>query len=197
MHSPNSKRENEIVLILGRKGEGKTTLLKMLLLERVSLGRDIVVIDPLQQFPREFSEVTYFTSDDDKENLEVLGRLYNRGSVDIFIDELDLLTTAQDSQKSITRKLFRYARNKDINLYSTAKRTSNINKDSLSNADILCIFKTTEGNDLKRLREVYEIDPEELKRLNKFEYIEVNLNKGLHKKKKIDTIILERILKFM
>jgi len=173
-----SNVENRIIGIFGKKGTGKTTLMKALYLSAwATTEKKIVVIDTLHQFDGlELENVIFIRYDDDDKINQALEKIYDVGNVALFFDELDMFSTAVDYQKSILRKLFRYARNKNIDVVYTAKRISNVNKDSISNTDIIYVFQTTEQNDLRRLKAVFDIEQEHIIMLKKFEYLKIDLN---------------------
>ncbi|NPA54085.1 MAG: hypothetical protein GXO21_05390 [Aquificae bacterium] len=167
-----SKGENKIIGNLGTKGEGKTTLLKLLLCREILRGKRVKVFFPFDYI---YSEYNYYKeiSENFEDDIDVLGQLIKRdvkeGVVDIIaIDELDMIKFDRNMDF-----LFRFSRNYNVDILYTAKRTANISKLVVSQTDELNLFKHRELNDLKRIKEINSEAEKIVRKLNKFEFLKV------------------------
>lgn len=151
-----SNYNNLVVGILGKRGQGKTTLMKHFLALELRKNRDVLMFFPNDY--NHYSKNLYrliisgeFKLDDVPAYLKSYMMKNNR-ELSIFIDELDMFNERDENIAFI----FNFSRNFKTNIFYVAKRTANISKKAVSQTDKFYVFKHTELNDLKRLRQINE-----------------------------------------
>jgi len=182
-----------VILVLGKRGWGKTTKVKSLLPET----RRTIIIDTIgeysgygikicsfEEFDNELTRLYYennFFINIQAENEEFVYKIFE------FIRDLKLrnLTIICDEiQKYYSDKKFdknldwiiNYGRHYGLGVIATSRRPAAIKKDIIANTDKLIMFRVIEGNDLKYLRACIDKETtEKVKNLEKFSYIEVDI----------------------
>ena len=150
-----SQYENVIVGILGKRGKGKTTIMKHFLYQELKKNREIIVYFPndFQFYEKNIYKLIVDGSLDFREIATYLKNkmLSNKGELSLFIDEMDMIENKKDLDF-----IFNFSRNYRTNIFYVAKRTANISKSAVSQTDKFYVFQNTELNDLKRLKYINE-----------------------------------------
>ena len=202
---------NRIIVILGKKGTGKTTLAKWYSLKS---EKPVIIIDPQDQFSdlslifTDIYEASTFIADrwyelrafggrvvvqvsDEEDVQEFLTWAWERlKDYLLIIDEVDLFYNQWNwSHKNIIRKFIHYGRHKEADLITTSRRPANLPKDLLSQADVLEIFRMREPRDLNYLKQfIYAEDVEEkIRNLGFYEHIHYDANADRY-----ETVILPK-----
>ncbi|MHA1757968.1 MAG: hypothetical protein ACTSVV_14435 [Promethearchaeota archaeon] len=176
-------RRNKIIVILGRKGSGKTFLANVM---SKKIDR-VILIDPLNNFKgghifftfnefkfnsellfrEKFRIVLKFTTDE--EYIDFFDYIFNFHHFTLVVDEADIFAGSKSIDREFKR-LFSYGRHRNIDIIITARRPYELNRLITSQADILITFKQTEQRDLDYLAKL-GFDPNEVKSLSKYQYI--------------------------
>ena len=176
--------QNEIIIILGRKGSGKSYLAN-----KISKEIDrIIIADPLNEYKgghafftfgefknriydlitrEQFRIVCKFTTDEDY--IELFDFIFNLRNFTILIDELDMFAGSKSIAPEVKR-LFSYGRHRQINIIGIARRPYELNRLVTSQADKIITFKQTEQRDLDYMKNL-GFNPDELLNLPKFKYL--------------------------
>lgn len=156
---------SKIIVILGKRGMGKTTYAKKYILDNEKQYDNIYIYDNFNQF--DFIDHKKINP----ENFPI-----EDYSLYVF-DEIDLIFSQYDSQKTNINLyyLFNESRIYHIDILCTARRFHRVNKDIIALATDLIIFKLTEPRDIKVLQYYCNINENIVKNLNKFEYVHVEI----------------------
>lgn len=170
-----------MILIFGKKGTGKTTLAKKL----VSVHKKNLIILDVNNEYQEYGEIynnlpdflqairknefpiRYFS--DETESFFSL--LYYFRNITLLIDELHIFTSPYGFSSSLL-KLVRLQRHINLKIYGVSQRIAEVSRTITAQKDKIITFRQEEPRDLKILEE-YGFDPEEVKNLKKFQYLEV------------------------
>lgn len=186
------KKRNRIIVICGRKGCGKTTMM-LNIARRLYYGNRgrMFVLSPHDDLrlpglpvirsvvPRQFEllrgrSALVIPSDDD-----LAGYLFrfvwflqekNPRPVWLLVDEIDLWLSAGRPDPDLM-KIVKFGRNRNINLVAVFQRCANVHNDLLAQADDVISFQVRTPGDLDFLRKYAGIDPDRIKALREFEYI--------------------------
>ncbi len=209
---------NKIITVIGKKGYGKTTLVKLLVLLS---NKPSIIIDPRFQFENE--HYLYFNNTENAEqwlkdnfqkfyafNKKIVIQSAEKQKIDSFlefiykyfkdivlvIDEIDMFYNQKGfNDETSFYKLIHYGRHSRIDIITTSRRPANIPKDLTSQTDEFCLFQTKENNDIKYLsqylygQEVFET----LRNLERFKYMEYDTEKDEFKIKRLDKSILKYV----
>ena len=186
-----------IQLIIGKKGQGKTTYLKKHI--KNSLAR-IIIFDVNGEFRelKNFKNINLYNEYrqelkskkfkinfklQEAEHLQFLiPAILNTGNMNIYFDESHLVI-----KQLAVERLIRFARNKEINLYFVSHRIYDFPVLIRGMVDKIIFFRIQCLADLKYIREYVSIvDIEDIKQLDKFNYIDVDMDAGIINKKKLD-----------
>ncbi len=139
-------RADEVVLILGKRGSGKTTFLKELL----NLDYNFFIFDPMNRLPH-LKEKKYVAGliprADTEKTTAYLNYIYANGNMTVIIDELDIFPYSP-----ILAHIILTGRNKNIGVYASAHRPADVDKDYITNADWVISFNFKEPNDIEYLK---------------------------------------------
>ena len=164
---PMVKKRNEIGLIVGKKGSGKSTLGRNIFKSNkrtvaVDTEHDFeagVVIQDPGQLPAWWNKVygladfkmVYRPMDDLA--VDQFFHFWNRpqvGQATLVIDEVDKWSNPHQTAPGLA-KLLNYGRHRAINLVGIARRPANVSKTWTANADWIAAFQTTDLIDLDYL----------------------------------------------
>lgn len=104
------------------------------------------------------------------------------GAIDLFFDEIDSFAKASQ-ERSPMIALINWGRNKNISVIGTVRRPSRkIPRDWITEITKYSIFQTRDPYDVSAISNWTGIEPEKLRSLEKFEYIEWDNEKITSKK---------------
>lgn len=178
--------QNEIITVLGKKGHGKTTLIKNRLIPRYD--KPIFILDS----NGEYSQGLIFRDSKDFHLYLIQGKTnpcgvyilrpkypedsenffkiaYAIGNLTLIIDEVDKYCSPHYISPEF-RAIINYGRHSAINVIAAARRAARVNSDLLSQSDYLVSFRQTGKNDLDAFRKIYDgIDG--VITLNRYKYL--------------------------
>lgn len=174
--------------IIGRRGEGKTTLAEKFVLYR---SQPVIIIDPLSQFKGlRFFNVRQLLDHAIKHQFSIsrplIATIYEMDefalickialghrNLMLVVDEVDLFDSPQ-FQDSYFKKIIHLGRHYNIDLVTTSRRPANISRDLTSQTSEFYIFNITEKRDLDYFSFINSDLPEKIKQLPKFHHIKYN-----------------------
>lgn len=162
------KLDNDVFAFFGRKGSGKSYLVKQVIREYPR----VIVIDSLAEYDKGFDVfegkrdcITAMrdVSDQPKyrlalrclpveDNLELIDYMYEFPGALIVVEETSLYTKSNFLPEPIA-KLVRYGRHREIDQFYIARRPSEVARDITAMADLVVSFQQREPRDVKYLRE--------------------------------------------
>lgn len=158
------KLKRKVILIFGRTGSGKSTLVKKIIkdynrifiIDKLFEYTDGIIFETfldlqnyfIKQNPKQFKCICRFTTDIDIENLFKL--VWIVGNCIIVVEESELYINPY-SKFSNFLKLVRYGRHKNINIIAIARRVVELSNDIKANADYIITFKQILDRDLNYL----------------------------------------------
>ena len=166
-------RENVITVVVGKKGSGKTTLARDLVLaapRRLIMDpmwehTDGVIVTSFAGFEAyvrplrhaRYAVICRFMDDDDRDAVVDLltdGEPNNAPlpSVVVLLDEVDRMCSPSTIPEGL-RRLVNYGRHFNVSLVAVARRPRQMHRDVTANADRICIGQTQEPRDLDYLAE--------------------------------------------
>jgi len=174
MGIPSNIKRNEVTIVVGRKGCGKSTLSASL----IKSVRRVVVLDPQNEYNvgvkvnslhafvdvitrYRFSDdmkITYFPEDmtNRKKWFDGICKIvYAVGNLTFVIEELGLFMSATSFPEEFA-KLVMSSRHKRINIVGITQRATKIPRDLRSQADKIYTFHQVEPLDLKYIAEYME-----------------------------------------
>lgn len=176
--------DNEIGVIVGQKGLGKTTLARYLVTQmpRVlvldSLGTDYgggcVVRDPgaLIEYWNKVQHYAAFSIIARPAGDEMAAAVFRiaRQARDLWlvVEEADKYCNASGIQPEF-REIINYCRQTNVSVLALARRAARINRDLTANADWIVAHRTVEPRDLEYLREFMDVTP--LPQLDRFQWV--------------------------
>lgn len=162
------KKQNEISVILGKKGSGKTSLAFHL----IEGANRLIIFDFNREYsgfyvvrePDELAKVlqinfegTFRISYQPSPNLELVehfehlcAAVFCMNNVTVLAEEIDIVSTASYSPPSL-KKIIDYGRHRGINLLGLSRRAHRVPRDLTANADKIYTFAQFEPRDIKYL----------------------------------------------
>ena len=175
--------QNRIILVLGKKGSGKSFFVKNVLLKK--LKRPVFIIDPLAEYPgkrmglsgivaalrrRKIPPVINFISRTDEEEERFFKIIFRLGNCTLIIEEADLYCNPQFIPSSLANLLKR-GRHRGIDMVFITRRPAEINRLISAQTNTIISFYQNEPRDLKWL-DIWAGDGsgERVRNLEQFEY---------------------------
>jgi energy-coupling factor transporter ATP-binding protein EcfA2 len=159
------------IISLGKRGAGKTTLVEFLI-ESLSPDFHFAILDVVGNLAKykDFPNVKYFLINphNQKEVNDAIVDALAEGGLMLVLDEADRYSLRD---KSVLSDAINIGRNYLVGYIATARRTANIDKDFLSNADWAFLFKHTLPQDIDVLIEWFSVAEDDFKQLQRFEFI--------------------------
>ena len=164
--------DNSIV-ILGKRGSGKTTLIKYLIKKALSTGVKITILDIVGNYIylKGDKRINYhiINPHNAKQINSILLKVFNEGNQLLILDEADLYDYSV-LKKDLFYSIINLGRNYGIGYIASARRTANIPKDFISNANYSFVFRHNLPQDLNVLREWFSENEEIFRQLGLYEF---------------------------
>ena len=179
--------QNKIYCILGRKGQGKTTLAKKLL----AYSTRIIVIDTIAEYTElPAASIQHidklFTLDrfaarlipDSKQSfIAMLAALARHNNFMLVIDETGCWQSVNDIP-AILFNIVRFGRHQQINQCYIARRPTELNRMLTAMTDIFYILQTTEPRDLQYFQQIVTRTAiDKIKHLQQYQYLKYDTSK--------------------
>ena len=182
--------KNEVILITGQRGSGKTTRIK----ELIDSFERAIIFDLLGEFTyykttlnlqRFFSELTviksknfftlnYYNPKNSEEDFEIVCKAINRLNDVVFVvDEIDYFCNAHMIPRDFD-EIVKRGRHQELQLIVATRRPHEIPPIIRSQISRLITFRHVEPNDLRYLQEISGVDGDRIQKLENFRYIEWN-----------------------
>jgi len=188
---------NEVILIFGKRGSGKTTLAKKLLLGK----KRVVIFDTLREYKiglvtddvivvfeflsqHEFSQVCRISYSPEIEDKKAFGYVcdlvYSMKDLTLLVEEVDNYSTALITPESFS-KIIRYGRHQNISLIAVARRTAEVPRLLTSQATDFYVFAHHEPRDVEYFAHLFNWDvAEKIRTLRQFQYIHLKPELATH-----------------
>lgn len=178
---------NEVIVIFGKRGSGKTTLAKRLILGR----KRIFIFDTLREYgvglitydifkameflverEHKIFRISYSPELEEKKAFAyVCELLYSMKDFTFLVEEIDNYCSAQATPELLS-KIIRYGRHQAISLITTARRTADVPRLLTSQATDFYIFAHHEPRDLDYFSHLFSSEiSERIRRLQDFQYL--------------------------
>jgi len=187
--------KNEVILITGQRGQGKTTFIK----NQIGIYSRVILFDLLGEFTyyetaynlREFFEklsavkdenffnLNYFNPKTSEEDFHVVCEAINRlNDIMFVVDEIDYFCTTHAVPKQFD-EIVKRGRHQGLNLIVATRRPHEIPIIIRSQMTSLITFRQIERNDLQYLKEIIDLPEEDISGLEKFNYIKWTPEEGV------------------
>ena len=196
-----SRHDAPVAVVLGRRGSGKTTLVKSMLCRFPR----VLIVDPEHEYPgtvcdslselygrarteRRFQLVYRpalgVAGTDELDAVDCLAQIaYNVGHLLLVIDEADRYASQGKNTLPYVRLLIDEGRHREVGLCAIARRPSRVPKDLIENAGWLYLFHTHGEHSHRYLASIIGAEAEHLASLQAGEYLEWNERSGVARRK--------------
>ncbi len=178
------KKENRIIVILGKKGAGKSFYANQLVKKEPA-----VIIDPLNEYRggiyffnyEEFEKFDFAIGvfkiilkfKDDEDYSSAFAKVFEVGNCLLLVEEADLFAQSQNIDSNL-RKILRYGRHRNIDQIYISRRPYELNRLVTAMADEIVVFRINEQRDLEFLQK-YGFNPDEIRSLSNYQHIKKDL----------------------
>lgn len=156
---------NELAVISGKRGFGKTTLAKTLI---SGLSR-VAIWDPMGEYGGPNAYIPH-TGNAGEFNEWVKG-YWNVGNVCLMVDESDQVMAERKELPVYANKVINLGRHRNIGLIMITRRLASLSKTAVSQCADLFLFHHFLINDIKYLEGMIGDDAHKLKNLAKYQYL--------------------------
>lgn len=202
--------KNNVIVITGQRGTGKTTYIKNCLrgMDRIIIFDLLGEFDPnvftMRRFFEQLSQdrknpffvLSYFNPRNSEDDFELICKAVNRMSnIILVIDELDYFCSPT-SCPDVFAEIIKRGRHQEIGVICATRRPHEIPRLVTSQVTELVTFRHVEPRDLAYLKDIGNFEPEEVQKLPDFSYLkwnqgevergEVSLPKASKKKRSAD-----------
>lgn len=157
-------RKNKIVLVVGQKGSGKSSLVRRLVAEM----QRAVVLDPMAEYSDGivfecYADLHTFLRErhagqwrcicrfqDDGEYAEAVALALEVGACTVVVEEMNFFLSVQSAPDPFVR-LFRYGRHRSVSIVAVAQRCAEIPRLFTAQADVVYSFRQVEPRDIEYL----------------------------------------------
>jgi len=154
----------DTVVILGKRGSGKTTLARALILQNPHLKYLIVdVVGKYEDLKEKHTVIRIANVERSKFDLALIHAM-DKGMFAV-LDEVDRF-----QYDHVLSYFVNIGRNYDSGWIAIARRAANMSKDFITNANYTFIAKTTQKRDVDFIRASYDIDADDLAALGEYEF---------------------------
>ena len=189
--------KNEVILITGQRGQGKTTFIK----NQIGIYNRVILFDLLGEFTyhdtalnlrdffkmlskvkeENFFSLNYFNPKTSEEDFHVICEAINRLEDIMFVvDEIDYFCSTHSIPKQFD-EIVKRGRHQGLNLLVATRRPHEIPVIIRSQVTCLVTFRHIELRDLQYLKEIIDLPEEEISGLAKFHYIKWDPDGGVSK----------------
>lgn len=153
--------DDELTVILGKRGSGKTELIKYFVRKLIMAEKSLLIFDVVGNLSgfKTFKRVSYYALN--PHNTTRIDNIINtekkRLPYVFILDEADRYDYFANSKSNLS-DLINLGRNWGIGVIASARRTANISKDFISNANNYFVFRHNEINDLEVLKQTFGLD---------------------------------------
>ncbi|MEM3896174.1 MAG: ATP-binding protein [Archaeoglobaceae archaeon] len=164
---------DEIIVITGQQGYGKTTLAKFLIKKLLENGIDVVIIDPNDEYGEFEGEADRIVPEggDFSRVYEALKKAWEKGNRALIVDEADIVFPIREQLSGVKYDIVHRGRHRNLLRIFVVRRLANLNKDVVSQAKKIISFYQFLPNDLKYLKEFMGDYAELTKNLPKYHFI--------------------------
>jgi len=160
-------RSDEVLVVVGMQGQGKTTWVKWLLTQLKNKEFFIVDVN---------GEYTEFPGDhivnDPGEIEDLLETAYEKGSLVLVMDEADMyFNQISTPLKGIYYRVLHLGRHRNLLRVFVARRAADLHKDVYSQAYHIVTFRQFYPRDVDRLREFMGDDAQKVTELKDYHYL--------------------------
>lgn len=147
----------KVILIVGRRGSGKTYSARQIMREFRSGGGIVLAVDPVSSDPPGESHLASASDVWDSDMPETIPN----GITMVAVDEADMFAPQAEARKRPPPPLVdlvRRGRHRGVTLLLCTQRPALVMRDVYALADYVVICQTTDARDLKTLGELYGVD---------------------------------------
>lgn len=187
--------KNEVILITGQRGQGKTTYLR----DQIGLYNRVIIFDLLGEFTdcdtaynvREFFEMlserkgenffvlSLYDPKTSEENFHVVCEAVNRlHDIMFVVDEIDYFCSTHSVPKQFD-EIVKRGRHQALQLMVATRRPHEIPPIIRSQVSQLITFRHIEPRDLEYLRTIIDIPEEQISGLQEFHYVKWSVKGGV------------------
>ena len=161
-------KADDVIIVIGRRGTGKSVLADYLLQQFDDAGHPTFVYDTVRDHPN-FKRET--PSNPSMEDFEIWAKkFYEQGNLIVLVEEIDMLCTSSRIGPEF-KKLVSLGRHENVGLIMTYRRIADAHKLPPSQAHHFFIFKTHLPNDISYLRTLIGNDVDQLPALEDFHFL--------------------------
>lgn len=191
--------KNEVILITGQRGQGKTTFIK----EEISKYDRVVIFDLLGEFvyydtaynlkdffrmlserkEENFFVLNYYNPKNSEEDFLTICKAMNRMKDVMFVvDEIDYFCTTHSVPREFD-EIVKRGRHQELQLIVATRRPHEIPPIIRSQVSQLITFRQIEPRDIDYLSGIIDLPQDEISTLPKFEFIHWTVEKGISRGK--------------
>ena len=147
-------KQTDQIVIGGKKGSGKTNLMKTLIKWLITVGCPVIIIDPLweyKEFEQQGATVVHIKYGNVVEFNNYINQLYTKWKGMLIIDEADGFLPNKTNLLIPSRTLVHLGRHYGIGSAYVTRRLSNLHTDVISQTGKLFLFRLYAGADAQYL----------------------------------------------
>lgn len=184
--------KNEVILITGQRGQGKTTYLK----NKISLFDRVIIFDLLGEFTyfetaynlkdffqklssmknENFFVLNYYNPKNSEDDFLTICKAINRlKNIMFVVDEIDYFCTTHSIPKEFD-EIVKRGRHQELQLMVACRRPHEIPTIIRSQLSQLITFRHIEPRDLQYLGEIIHLEEDQISRLEQFNFISWNVD---------------------